>query len=181
MKKYTGNTDFCRRLYSLMDSNATRQEDIAKVVEVKRQTVGYWCNGKTVPDAVALGKIAQYFNVSADYLLGLTDCPASYQNRSHTKEADPVQDACRRAVATFGEQPQTIVAIEELSELQKEICKYLRGDKKYSLEHISEEMADVEIMLAQLRVIFDNDFIVNKYKREKAERLLRMIDEAVLR
>ena len=82
----------------------------------------------------------------------------------------------KTAVTTFGPRHQAVIAIEELSELQKEICKYLRGQP--NLEHISEEMADVEIMLAQLRVIFDNDFIIAKYKREKTERIEKLIEEA---
>ena len=43
---------------------------------------------------------------------------------------------------------QVIVAIEELSELQKELCKSLRGDTNY--DNIIEEIADVEIAEAEL-------------------------------
>ena len=39
---------------------------------------------------------------------------------------------------------QLIVAIEEMSELQKELCKALRGN--HNLSEIVEEVADVEIM-----------------------------------
>lgn len=67
---------FCLRLLALMKSTGSRQEDVAQAAGVKRQTVGYWCSGKTVPDAIALGKIASYFNVTTDYLLGQTACPS---------------------------------------------------------------------------------------------------------
>ena len=48
---------------------------------------------------------------------------------------------------------QLIVAIEELSELQKELCKTLRG--KLNIDNITEEMADVYIMLEQIKIYFD--------------------------
>lgn len=48
---------------------------------------------------------------------------------------------------------QIVVAIEELSELQKELCKYLRG--KATIENIYEEVADVEIIVEQLKLFFN--------------------------
>lgn len=78
----------------------------------------------------------------------------------------------RQAIATFGETIQLTVAIEELAELQKEITKYLRS--KGDDVHIAEEMADVEIMLEQLNIIFPSktkDII----KREKIKRLQRLM------
>lgn len=52
---------------------------------------------------------------------------------------------------------QIIVAIEELSELQKELCKMLRNGNADNIEHIKEEIADVSIMLDQLVYYFKID------------------------
>lgn len=73
----------------------------------------------------------------------------------------------------FGKKEQIIVAIEELSELQKELCKYLRYFGKIDINHISEEMADVEIMLEQLKVIFNNSIDVEYRKKEKIQRTVK--------
>ena len=48
---------------------------------------------------------------------------------------------------------QIIIAIEELSELQKELCKSLRNNYNYG--NIVEEIADVEIMLEQMKIYFE--------------------------
>lgn len=70
---------------------------------------------------------------------------------------------------------QLIVAIEELSELQKELCKTLRGN--INKENIIEELADVYIMLDQIKVYFSitcnevKEMIDKKIERTK-ERLL---------
>lgn len=74
-----------------------------------------------------------------------------------------------KAIARNGVLLQAIVAIEELSEAQKEICKYLRGNN--NKEQIAEEVADATIMLEQLRVIFDINEHVCRYMDEKVQRL----------
>lgn len=49
------------------------QEEVAKKINTSRQNVGNWLNGKSRPDIYALTEISKGFNVSTDYLLGLTD------------------------------------------------------------------------------------------------------------
>ena len=58
---------------------------------------------------------------------------------------------CKQLIDKYGEK-QVVVAIEELSELQKELCKSLRG--KTNKENIIEEMADVIIMINQMQMYF---------------------------
>ena len=75
------------------------------------------------------------------------------------------QQACDK----WGRYEQLIVAIEELSELIKEICKDIRdmGD----VDHLAEEVADVEIMCEQLRFIYDFGDKVDGWKEYKLNRL----------
>lgn len=47
--------------------------EFAAFLGMSRQTVGFYCNGDRIPDAVGLKDIAEKCNVSADYLLGLTN------------------------------------------------------------------------------------------------------------
>ena len=74
----------------------------------------------------------------------------------------------KKLIEKFGAKNQIIVAIEELSELQKELCKYLRY--KTNIRNISEEIADVEIMLEQLKLIFENETPVSIEKEYKLAR-----------
>jgi NTP pyrophosphatase (non-canonical NTP hydrolase) len=71
----------------------------------------------------------------------------------------------------YGHQKQKIKVIEELAELTKAICKN-------DIENINEELADVEIMLQQLKIIFDIDQNkIEKLKQDKIERTLNKIKE----
>ena len=73
------------------------------------------------------------------------------------------------AIARNGILLQAIVALEELSEAQKEICKLLREEG--NLEHLAEEVADATIMLEQLRIMFDINEAVCRHMDAKVERL----------
>lgn len=59
------------RIFRELVGNATQQE-IADKVGTSRQNVGKWLSGITSPDISALSKISTAYNVSTDYLLGLT-------------------------------------------------------------------------------------------------------------
>jgi len=56
-----------------------------------------------------------------------------------------------------GKDKQIIKAIEELGELQHELCRAVLGTP--DIHHITEEIADVEIMLEQIIGIFQ----INKW------------------
>lgn len=55
------------------------------------------------------------------------------------------------AIQTYGIDAQLDMCVEEMSELTKEICKKKRG--KNNRNQIAEEIADVEIMLEQLKIM----------------------------
>jgi hypothetical protein len=81
-----------------------------------------------------------------------------------------------KAIATYGVDMQLTVAVEEFSELIKEICKCKRGND--NIDGITEEMADCYIMLKQLEIIFDVDtgdirHIINN----KIDRLEKRLEE----
>lgn len=84
-------------------------------------------------------------------------------------------DTYIEAIKTFGALPQMVVAIEECSELQKEIAKIIR--KKGNLTNLAEEIADVEIMLEQLKLIFTIHDKVIEQKGEKIKGLKQTIEK----
>ena len=73
------------------------------------------------------------------------------------------------ALLRFGKANQLIVALEELSECQKEVCKVMRGES--NLDHLAEEIADATIMLEQIRLIFAVDDLVCEKMDQKVTRL----------
>ena len=71
---------FPMRLQELMGREPrTTQPQLAKALGIQRQTVSNYANGQSSPDWKTLAAIADYFHVSADWLLG----------RTETKSPDP--------------------------------------------------------------------------------------------
>lgn len=64
---------FVTRINLLLSTTKTTKQALANVLEIRRQSVSQFAHGDTLPSIDTLVSIAQYFNVSVDYLLGLTD------------------------------------------------------------------------------------------------------------
>jgi ubiquinone biosynthesis protein UbiJ len=80
-----------------------------------------------------------------------------------------------RAINTYGTTAQVIMVFEEMAELQKELSKHLRG--KENRTEIAEEIADVEIMLEQMKLIYDTEDEVEKVKKHKIQRLAERLNK----
>lgn len=88
-------------------------------------------------------------------------------------------DRMQEQACIFGKMNRCTQTIEECSELTKELCKYQRLTNKdktcsstmiQTLEHIAEEIADVEICTCQLKHLFD---IKGKVVEIKGQKILR--------
>lgn len=82
----------------------------------------------------------------------------------------------KEAIEKWGNELQTVVCMEECSELIKECSKMLRG--KGNKSHLIEEIADVKICLVMLEKMYEISAIdVNAVMLEKIERLKKRIEE----
>lgn len=64
---------FVKRLNEQIKINGISKYKLAKDLKVNGQTVTFWCNGTNEPKISYLKDLAIYFDVSADYLLGIKD------------------------------------------------------------------------------------------------------------
>ena len=66
-------TEFRIRLLRALRLRAMSQSQLAKGIGVAASTVNTWCKGIATPSVYYLPLICKSLNVSADYLVGLTD------------------------------------------------------------------------------------------------------------
>ena len=58
-----------KNIAELRKNKGVTQEQLAKAINISFQAVSKWENGVSVPDTLVLPRIADYFNVSIDYLI----------------------------------------------------------------------------------------------------------------
>ena len=85
-------------------------------------------------------------------------------NKRFTKDEEII--ICNKAINSYGNASQKIKAIEEMGELIQAISKSLLDNEN----NVEEEIADVEIMLTQLKIMYSLNDIEN-WRNYKLNRL----------
>lgn len=126
------------------------------------------------------GKTYEHISVSKEKVV------EAFQDYLHREEQLPrikKPDVLRDAIATYGMTAQVDMAIEEMSELTKALCKERRtqlvpGKHAEAHANVIEEIADVAIMLKQLLIMFDKDGEIQKEVDYKIDRLEQRLQKA---
>ncbi|MCL2234808.1 MAG: helix-turn-helix transcriptional regulator [Firmicutes bacterium] len=61
------------RLKEIREEKGFSQEQVAKVIGIRQQTISQYEKGITEPDIQTLKKLCDFFDVTSDYLLGFKD------------------------------------------------------------------------------------------------------------
>ena len=69
------------RLSELRKDKGITQKDLAKILSVSENSISLYERNIITPDDDMKIKIAKYFNVSLDYLLGITDTPSPIKSK----------------------------------------------------------------------------------------------------
>lgn len=67
------DSPFAIRLCDLMARYNTKQIELAELLGITRQSIGQYADGTSLPPVDKIIELANYYNVSTDYILGLTD------------------------------------------------------------------------------------------------------------
>lgn len=67
------NRNFTEILQEFLEENGFTRSEFARRIDVKPSQVSEWIYGKAKPGYDMIKRMAQAFNISADYFLGLKD------------------------------------------------------------------------------------------------------------
>ena len=70
-----------KRIKELREDNDLTQTKIGEKINIPQRTYSYYENGQRVIPPFILIKLSEYYNVSVDYLLGLTDEIKPYKRK----------------------------------------------------------------------------------------------------
>lgn len=74
---------FSPKLKTLREEAGLNQSQLADKLGVSRGSISFYENGDRIPDIEFLRKVSEYFNVSADWLLGVSEEPCINGNLAH--------------------------------------------------------------------------------------------------
>ena len=129
---------FPKRLKELRLENGETQKDLANAIEVGRTTISEYESGKIVPKQEGLLKIANHFNVSVDYLTGVSNERAT--RKQNISDLDALLNTIHHILLDEYDTPVTYND-ELLSEKQKLI-----------IADLIEQLRDTIELMLQLKV-----------------------------
>ncbi len=133
---------FVERFTVLMEDNGDSVTEAARIIGVAPESVATWLRGRIVPSIDCFAKIADVYNVSVDYLLGLSE---TQQVKDIPDEAAyssvPARAFYNSALQLMAKQNSLIAQQNALLQQQNAILKGLR--QKPATESASESLADV--------------------------------------
>ena len=70
------------RIRNLREDSGLTQAEVGKQINVPQRTYAYYESGERMIPPQVLVALAQFYHVSVDYILGLTDQKTAYPHRS---------------------------------------------------------------------------------------------------
>lgn len=89
---------FGQRLKELRTEKKINQQQLSEILDTAKSNISKYESDKVEPNINMISTIAQYFNVSSDYLLGLSDLRLPYGLTEHAYEQTSLQDEMGQSI-----------------------------------------------------------------------------------
>ncbi|MGN1341094.1 MAG: helix-turn-helix domain-containing protein [Oscillospiraceae bacterium] len=150
-KRYDSKfAEVLRTLLAGKERDGINLSSVADELGITRQSLAQYRDGNNIPDIVILGRMAEYFNVTTDYLLGRTPYPTVEQDLRIAEEVTGLSEQSINALCLLKEQTNSINPSPYLSVLS--IVDFLLNnliDDSSSNDHIPNPNTIFLIALAE--------------------------------
>lgn len=92
------NAVFAERLRKLLENRGITITELAKHLQISRQAVSQYADGSAQPNIEKLSRIAVFFDVSSDYLIGLSEYER-HETANYTAESMGIPEAAAQQLA----------------------------------------------------------------------------------
>lgn len=115
---------FPHRLRQLRDNCNLTQEELAKELNLTQSTIAYYESGRKMPTLENTEAIADFFNVSVDYLLGRTNVRETSDGKylevsEKPSEYDDISKEIRNLSPESQEELRKLIELYKLRDMQK--------------------------------------------------------------
>ena len=158
-----------------------RLQDVAADLGISRVTLGYYENGDRKPDIEILTRIANYYNVSSDYLLGLTDVAAlDINDRIISEKTGLIEDSLQALynIHSLDKRIAINMLLSAYPVLLALITEYLFTDFNYACEvnvpeenqaansSVTHHMMEYNDLMPEKQIPISNLGFINKHLNE---------------
>ena len=155
------NSVFATRLRKIMGEQSKTQKEVADVLGITRQAISQYLDGAVQPNAEKLYKLSKYFQVSCDWLIGL----------SEVSLPGTTFRAVHEMTGLSQESILQLAGIEQLSEEYKEYVSKLSQEElqKFNNSKVSK-IAILNALIGNKDVwgeIADSVILYDKYKNSE--------------
>lgn len=137
--KVIGMTIVSERLKALRKEHKLSQKEVGKILGISESGYGYYEQGRNEPSIDMINKLADRYNVTADYLLGRSDSPGSEENKE--SEFDPM-DEINRLLKEYGIEHSGFFDIESWKAMGPDEIKQLESYFKFITEEAKRKGKD---------------------------------------
>lgn len=117
------------RLKELRNKKSITQVELGKAIGLSKQTISTYELGTREPDNETLLKLANFFNVSLDYLLGRTDNPEGLTDEEKQRHIELDEVLSHKKILFYGE-PLSLEEKQAIVDVLKIIKQRNKTDKK---------------------------------------------------
>ena len=176
------NGVFPTRLRKLIHDNKTTISAVAECTGFSRQAVSQYQDGTTQPNVDTLRKIAEHFNVSADYLLGLSDVKSPDADAKAINKQTGLSERSIENLTIYKEYPNVIGFIDAIianSNVFTTLSHYANAyfDSLYRCKKLKEKYPQHDFEHLHIHLFTGEEDIAVDEKHETEERELHDIYE----
>ena len=150
--------------------------EFAEFLEISRQTVGFYCNGDRIPDALTLKQIAEKCGVSADWLLGISNYPTIKRRQETNDLFDRLSELMEIEFDEHDRKRVTHVLLNVIDGFKHAMCDYT-AYTWYENAIISETLA-LSTATACLKLIYEHAATRNNSNDKLFKKIDRIMDNA---
>mgnify|MGYP000869190585 CR=1 FL=1 len=165
-EKTNVKSHFKKRFAELRAKSGLSQSKLGKALSLSPATIGYYENGDRLPDIETAARIAEYFNVSADYLLGLSD-------------AMSIDHDMKTACAVTGLSEDTIKKLQEIKKIKADSLLLNFSGKTLisAIEQCIQSFSFIDLLNEAIK-IFDKSIRKSAFAYAAAEEYVKLIGES---
>lgn len=121
-----GNEVLGKRLKYLRNRLGKSQEDVASAIGISRARYSHYENDHVEPDVDLIRRLANFYNVTTDYLLGSSDNPIRHEENERDKIINKIAAEFPNADLMFKDMEK--LSADQLREVY-EFIKFKQGQK----------------------------------------------------